>query len=143
MDGVPEDDGVGDEVQALGLVGLFLEGAAADLALVGEEEEVAERVHRFAVVELGADPAPEGLVLQVAGMKTVFTRRPYSSTALVAAGRRASVSSTGRDNAVTANRGPTAARAAERHREREWARRARRRQELAARRADYGGIRKI
>lgn len=44
VDGVPDDDGVGDEVEAQGLVGLLLGLAFADVALVGEEQEAPQGV---------------------------------------------------------------------------------------------------
>ncbi|HTP26899.1 MAG TPA: hypothetical protein VMK12_14755 [Anaeromyxobacteraceae bacterium] len=56
---------VGDQVQTLGLVGLLLQRPAPDLALVRQEEEVPERVHRLALAELDADAATEGFVLEV------------------------------------------------------------------------------
>jgi hypothetical protein len=42
----PQDRGVGDEVQAEGLVDLVVEVAATDVALVGEEQVAAQCVQR-------------------------------------------------------------------------------------------------
>ena len=55
VDGVPGDDGVGEEGEAFALYVLVFCSFAADLSLVGEEELSAEGVEGFAFVELAVD----------------------------------------------------------------------------------------
>ena len=65
IDRVPRDHRVGQEVQAGRLVHLFFLLLPPDLAPVGKEQELSQGVQRFPLVELGVDPAPELLALQI------------------------------------------------------------------------------
>jgi hypothetical protein len=53
----PGDHGVGGQGQAPGLLGLALEVACPDHALVGIQQVAAQGVQRFALVELAGDTA--------------------------------------------------------------------------------------
>jgi len=55
VDGVPADDGVGQQREAFALELLVAGVSASELALVGEEEVAAESVDGFAFVELVVD----------------------------------------------------------------------------------------
>ena len=57
-----EDAGVDDEAVAVRLGRLVVVAGVADFAAVGEEDEAAQVVERFAEVELAADAAAECLV---------------------------------------------------------------------------------
>ena len=72
VDGVPDDDGVGDEVQAERLVGLVLWSAVPDLGCVGEEDELTQSVEGFSLVELASDSAPVGFVFEVVEQEPGF-----------------------------------------------------------------------
>ena len=63
---VPEYDGVGEEAEAQGPLGLLLGLALADVAFVGEEEEAPQGVQLLALVELAAYAASEILALREA-----------------------------------------------------------------------------
>ena len=60
VDGVPVDDRVGDEVQAVRLGGLALERVQADGAVVAVEGAVVQGVQALALVLLAADYAAFG-----------------------------------------------------------------------------------
>ena len=64
--GIPDDHGVGDQVETHRLIGLGFLLFAADDAFVGHEEKIAQGVQGFAFIELGIDPPPIVLTLQIA-----------------------------------------------------------------------------
>jgi hypothetical protein len=78
--GGPGHDGVGDQRQAPGLLGLFLQVTDADGALVGIRQAAFEGVQRLALVELAGDLAPIRRIRQVAGGVDRAAQRsaPYS-----------------------------------------------------------------
>jgi hypothetical protein len=65
VDCIPRDHRVGQEVQAGRLVHLLLLLLPPDLAPIGEEQELPQRVQRLPLVELGVDPASELPALQI------------------------------------------------------------------------------
>ena len=56
--GVPYDDGMGDQIEATGLLDAFVATFAAPLALVGDHEGRAQIVKGLTFVELAHDPTP-------------------------------------------------------------------------------------
>ena len=53
IDGVPMDDGRGDQAEARGAEALVLKRAVADLALAMEEHRAAQRIAGLALIEPG------------------------------------------------------------------------------------------
>jgi hypothetical protein len=76
----PQHRGVGDQGEAQCLVDLVVEVAAADMAVVGEEQVTAQRVQALALVQLPPDSAAEFLVSDVSA-KVDLTARPSSTRA--------------------------------------------------------------
>ena len=72
VDGIPDHHRVGDEVETHRLVGLGFLLFAADHAFVRHEEKIAQRMQGFAFIELGIDPPPIVLTLQIAQDKERF-----------------------------------------------------------------------
>ena len=66
VDGIPGDNGVGDQIQARRLVRLSILLLPADLALVRKEEKLPKRMERLALIELAVELAPILLALEVA-----------------------------------------------------------------------------
>jgi len=65
VDGVPCNDGVGEQVQAQGLGVLFVLVAFADFAAVGVEDVLAQGMDCFAFVELAVDTSSVCVVVEV------------------------------------------------------------------------------
>src|SRR5262245_36979673 len=72
VDSIPDHHRVGDEVKTHRLVSLGFLLFAADYALVRHEEKIAQRMQGFAFIELGIDPPPIVLTLQIAQDKERF-----------------------------------------------------------------------
>ena len=72
VDGVPRDDGVGDEGEAFALEVLIVGLRPSNFALVREEDHPAEGVERFAFVDLGLDAAAVLFVVEVAQYRDGF-----------------------------------------------------------------------
>ena len=66
MDGVPDQDGIGEQAEAAGLVHHLLVVAGAEAAPVGEEQRLGEDVAEFAAVELQLDGVAQIFFLNVA-----------------------------------------------------------------------------
>lgn len=62
IDGVPEDNGRDDEIEARSPVQLIFEGPVADFVQAMKEYRSGERVARLSFVEAGARPPPQGRV---------------------------------------------------------------------------------
>ena len=61
--GIPGDDGIGEQIETPGLIGLFFFLLAPDRAFVGKEEELPQRMEGFAFIELRVDTPPIGFIL--------------------------------------------------------------------------------
>jgi hypothetical protein len=57
IDRIPEDDGIGDEIEVTGLMDEFLPSFAAELAFVGEHEIGAQIMESLSLIELAQHPA--------------------------------------------------------------------------------------
>lgn len=66
VDGVPADDGVGEQGKALGLEVLVVRSALGELPEVGEEDFAAKSVERFTFVELDENAPSVFPVVEVA-----------------------------------------------------------------------------
>ena len=66
LQGVPRDDGVGEQAEATGLVHVHLEIRGAELTLVSEEQRSGQAMRGLAAVELGLDCASGRTSLRVA-----------------------------------------------------------------------------
>jgi hypothetical protein len=64
-DGVPDNDGIGDTIEAKRLMGLLFRLFAPDLSLVSEEENASQGMQGLACVELAVDAASVLVTLQV------------------------------------------------------------------------------
>lgn len=52
IDGIPSDGGIGEEGETSGLIGKLIRKAVSETGLAGKEEETAQGMERFALVEL-------------------------------------------------------------------------------------------
>ena len=89
VDGVPGDDGVGEEGDAFALEVLVFGTSPSQFPLVSEDELPAERVEGFAFVELAVDASAVLLVVEVAKQGDGFDDPPVfldGSCELVLAG---------------------------------------------------------
>ena len=72
IDGVPDNDGIGDEGQTGGLDQLLFEVMFTDVAFIGDEEKAAQGVERFPFVELALDAPAVVFITEIAQDKEGF-----------------------------------------------------------------------
>ena len=58
VDGVPDDHGVGHQIEATGLIDQFVATLATQLSLVGDHQGGAQIVQCLSLIELAHDTAP-------------------------------------------------------------------------------------
>jgi hypothetical protein len=58
VDGIPDNDGIGDQIQATGLMSQHLTTGMTQVALIRNHQECSEVVQRLAFVQLPQDPPP-------------------------------------------------------------------------------------
>jgi hypothetical protein len=76
-DGIPDDDGIRDQIETQRLMGKGLPAALPELALVGDDQSRPQVMQRLAFVELAEETAPILGVGVPPQDSRVLARRPY------------------------------------------------------------------